>query len=66
MQQNALKKREKRAPKNLKILRCMNESANWEHYFFTSLTGDGTAILSDYPSHVKVWPFAGERQYLHF
>ena len=33
---------------------------------FTSLTGDGTAILRGHPSHAKVYPFAGQRKYLHF
>ena len=32
----------------------------------TSPTGDGTAILGGHPSHAKVWPFARQRQYLHF
>ena len=34
--------------------------------FLTSPTGDGTAILHGHPSHVKVYQFAGQRQYLHF
>ena len=33
---------------------------------FTSPTGDGTAIIRGHPSHARVWPFAGQRQYLHF
>ena len=33
---------------------------------FTSPTGDGTAILRGHPSHAKVYPFAGQRKYLHF
>ena len=33
---------------------------------FTSPTGDGTAILRGHPSHAKVYPFAGQREYLHF
>ena len=33
---------------------------------FTSPTGDRTAILRGHPSHAKVKPFAGQRQYLHF
>ena len=33
---------------------------------FTSPTGDGTAILCGRPSQVKVQPFAGQKQYLHF
>ena len=33
---------------------------------FTFPSGDGTAILSDQPSHAKVKPFAGQKQYLHF
>ena len=32
----------------------------------TSPTGDGTAILHGHPSHVKVYQFAWQRQYLHF
>ena len=32
----------------------------------TSPTGDGTAILRGHPSHAKVYPFAGQREYLHF
>ena len=31
---------------------------------FTSPTGDGTAILRRHPSHAKVYPFAGQREYL--
>jgi len=34
--------------------------------FFTSLTGDGTALLRGHSSHVKVYRFAGQRRYLHF
>ena len=34
--------------------------------FFTSVTGDGTALLHGHSSHVKVFQFAGQRQYLHF
>ena len=41
-----------------------HESTNWGHYFFTSPTGDGTAILRGHLSHAKVQPFAGKRQYL--
>ena len=33
---------------------------------FESPTGDWTAILRGHPNHAKVWPFAGQRQYLHF
>ena len=33
---------------------------------FTSPCGDGTAILSGLPSHTKVYPFAGQRKYLHY
>ena len=33
---------------------------------FTSPFGDGTAILRKHPSHTKVYPFAGQRKYLHF
>ena len=33
---------------------------------FTSPTGDGTAILRGHPNHAKVYPFAGQREYLHF
>ena len=36
------------------------------HTIFTSRTGDQTAILLVNPSHAKVSPFAGQRQYLHF
>ena len=32
--------------------------------FFTSPTGDGTAIIRGHPSHAKVQPFAGQREYL--
>ena len=32
----------------------------------TSPTGDGTAILRGHPSHAKVQPPAGQREYLHF
>ena len=32
----------------------------------TSPIRDWTAILRGYPSHVKVYPFAGLREYLHF
>ena len=33
---------------------------------FTSLSGDGTAILRGHPSHAKVSPLAVQRKYLHF
>ena len=33
---------------------------------FTSPTGDGTAIFRGHPSHAKVYPFAGQSEYLHF
>ena len=33
---------------------------------FTSLTGDGTAILSGQPSHANVWPLVVQGKYLHF
>ena len=33
---------------------------------FTSPCWDGTAILRGYPSHAKVYPFAGQMKYLHF
>ena len=33
---------------------------------FTSPTGDGTAISRGHPRHAKVWPFSGQRKYLHF
>jgi len=33
---------------------------------FTSHYCDRAAILSGHPSHAKVYPFAGEREYLHF
>ena len=36
------------------------------HTIFTSPTGDQTAILLVNPSHAKVSPFVGQRQYLHF
>ena len=34
--------------------------------FFTSPTGHGTAILRGHPNHKKIYPFAGQRKYLHF
>ena len=37
-----------------------------EDTIFTSPTGDGTAIIRGHPSHAKVYPFAGQRKYLHF
>ena len=37
-----------------------------EDTVLTSPTGDGTAILRGHPSHAKVDPFVGQRQYLHF
>ena len=33
---------------------------------FMSPDGDGTAILYGHPSHAKVSPLAGQRQYLRF
>ena len=33
---------------------------------FTSHSGDRAAILRGHPSHAKVYPFAGQREYLHF
>ena len=33
---------------------------------FTCPTVDGTAILRGHPSHAKVSPFSGQRQFLHF
>ena len=37
-----------------------------EDTIFTSPTGDATAIIRGHPSHAKVYPFAGQREYLHF
>ena len=37
-----------------------------EDTIFMSPSGKGTAILRGHPSHVKVSPFAWQRQYLHF
>ena len=34
--------------------------------YFTSPNGDRTAILRGHPSHAKVQPPAGQREYLHF
>ena len=34
--------------------------------YFTSPTGDGTAILRGHPRHAKVKPLALQREYLHF
>ena len=34
--------------------------------FFTSPTGDWTAILRGHPSHAKIYPLAVQREYLHF
>ena len=42
------------------------KSTNWRHLMFMSPDGDSTAILSDHLNHVKVYPFAGKSQYLHF
>ena len=36
-----------------------------ETLYFTSTTGDGTAILRGHPSHAKVQPVAVQREYLH-
>ena len=33
---------------------------------FTSHWGDGTAVLRGHLSHTKVYPFAGQRKYLHY
>ena len=33
---------------------------------FTSPNGNGTAILCDHLSHANVYPFEGQRKYLHF
>ena len=43
----------------------LHESTIWVHYF-SSPTGDGTAILRGHPSHEKVCPLAVQRNYLHF
>ena len=43
----------------------LHESTIWVHYF-SSPTGDGTAILRGHPSHEKVCPLAVQRKYLHF
>ena len=37
-----------------------------EVIILTSSNADGTAILRGHPNHEKVYPFAGQRQYLHF
>ena len=37
-----------------------------EDTILTSPTGDGTAILRGHASYAKVWPFAGQREYLYF
>ena len=37
-----------------------------EVIILTSSNADGTAILRGHPNHAKVYPFAGQRQYLHF
>ena len=42
------------------------KSTTWRHLMFMSPDGDSTAILSDHLNHVKVNPFAGKSQYLHF
>ena len=42
------------------------KSNTWRHLMFMSPDGDSTAILSDHLNHVKVNPFAGKSQYLHF
>ena len=34
--------------------------------YFTPPNGDGTAILRGHPSHAKVQPLSGQREYLHF
>ena len=39
---------------------------NIENTIFKSLTGDRTAVLCGHLSHVKVKPFARQRQSLHF
>ena len=33
---------------------------------FTSPTGDATAIFRGHPRHAKVYPFAGQSEYLNF
>lgn len=35
-----------------------------EDTIFSSSTGDGAAILSGHPSNAKVYPSAGQREYL--
>ena len=37
-----------------------------EDAVFTSPTRDGTVIILGHPSHAKVQPFAGQREYFHF
>ena len=37
-----------------------------DNTIFTFPNGDGTVILLDHPSHAKVYPFEGQREYLHF
>ena len=38
----------------------------WIEDMHYSSTGDETAILRGHPSHEKVHPFTGQRQYVHF
>ena len=47
------------------VSKYLHESTIWVHYF-SSPTGDGTAILRGHPSHEKVYPLAVQRKYLHF
>ena len=37
-----------------------------EDAVFTSPTGDWTVIILGHPSHAKVQPFTGQREYFHF
>ena len=50
----------------IRVYLSANYVALIENTTLTSPTGDGTVILHGHPTHAKVYPFARQRQYLHF
>ena len=61
IESNILKKKKKK----IALLLSVNFIST-KVLFFTSPTGDGTAIFRGHPGHAKVYSFAGQGSYLHF
>ena len=63
---NYIKKKKERKALYLNVNLVSTKVLIGDTIFFTSPTGDRTAILRGHPSHVKVDSFAGQGMYLHF